>query len=503
MHRIIFKQAVSESIHNSTHRKTNIVATIGLNNSQEFLGKLVKAGMNVMRVNCSHGDHAHHQKSVDNLRNHLKTLEKQKQVALMLDIRGPKIRTGMLENKEVQYEPGDEFTMKLIPTKEIPNFKGNKQLVYCDYLSFPKTVDVGARILMDDGLMEVHCIGKGSDFIKVQVKNRAILAERKGVLIPGAVIDLPAVSEKDYADLLFAAKNNFDFVAASFIRKAAQVREVRSGLGDKGKTIKIVSKIENQEGLDNIDEIIKETDAVMVARGDLGTELPPEKIFAAQKMIIERCNFAGKPVITATQMLESMTHYPTPTRAECTDVANAILDGSDCVMLSGETAKGKYPTQSIDVMSKICHEVEEHINYENTFLNLFEHTERPMKVSEMMAASAVKLAYETRAKLLFCVTETGDTARYMSKYRPPMPIISLTANPIIARQSLMLRGIVPYLIEESDKGRSIDELIKEAYNWSVQKGYIQRKEGDLAICVHDSNPWDQQEESNNLRIIKI
>ena len=503
MHRIILKKYVEEQIHRSTQRKTGIVCTIGLNNSQDFLGSLVKTGMNIMRVNCSHGDHAHHQRSVNNLRNYLKTEESQKHVGLLLDIRGPKIRTGMLEHKEIFYEPGDEFIIKLVPTDQIPNHKGNKDLIYCDYLSFPTTVEIGGRILIDDGIMEVICKDKGPDYIKVIVKNKAVLAERKGVLIPGAIINLPAISAKDKADLHFAVKNNFDFVAASFIRKASQVREVREVLGEEGKHIKIVSKIENQEGLDNIDEIIKESDAIMVARGDLGTELPPQKIYLAQKTIIQKCNFAAKPVITATQMLESMTHYPTPTRAECTDVANSILDGTDCVMLSGETAKGKYPTIAIKTMADICHEVEEHIDYEQVFYKLFENTERPLSIHELISSSGVKIGYETRAKLLCNYTETGETSRFMSKYRPPIPIIAITANPTIARQSLMLRGVIPYLIPQESNKLQLDEIIKEVYKWTIRKGIITMGDSDKAIFIHDSNQNDMKEDANTLRVLKM
>lgn len=492
-------------VRETNHRQTGIVCTIGLNNSEDLIGELLENGMNVMRVNCSHGDHNHHQKSIDNLR-HCVAQSKDRQlkhVACLLDIRGPKIRTGMLEQKEIEYVPGDRFRIKLVPTAEIPNHRGTHEKIYCDYLSFPKTVKIGGRILIDDGLMEVVCIGKGDNYVDVEVRNKAVLSERKGVLIPGESIDLPAVSDKDKHDLMFAARNGFDFVAASFIRKAEQVREVRNILrGYGGDGIHIISKIENQEGLDNIDSIIEESDGIMVARGDLGVELPPEDIFAAQKMIIRKCNLKAKPVITATQMLESMTNYPVPTRAECTDVANAILDGTDCVMLSGETAKGKYPALTVKTMAKICRKAEEFVEYEADYVKLYEETQRPFNSGEMLAASAVKIAYEMQAKVIFVVTETGQTARCVAKYRPPIPIICLTYNERVAKQITVSKGVFPWLLTEEDRTRTLDEILPAAYKECIKNGYIDPKSGpQLGITLYDKNVWDNIEETTNLKLM--
>ena len=506
MYRSVFKQQIAKMVHESRHRQTGIVCTIGLNNSSEFITNLVENGMSIMRVNCSHGDHSHHQKSVDNLRAYMHKRNSHrghKQVGTLIDIRGPKIRTGLLQEKEYEYNVGNKFRIKLVPTAEIPNHRGNRDVIYCDYLSFPKTVKVGGRILIDDGLMEVQCTALGDDWVEVEVKNRAILCERKGVLIPGESIDLPAVSDKDKADLLFAARNGVDFVAASFIRKAEQVREVRDFLkGNNGHNIKIISKVENQEGLDNIDGIIQESDGVMVARGDLGVELPPEKIFSAQKMIIRKCNLSAKPVITATQMLESMTFYPVPTRAECTDVANAILDGTDCVMLSGETAKGKYPDLAVKTMNKICHGAEEAIDYETDFVRLFEETDKPVSANEMMAYSAVKIAYEMQAKLILVMTETGLTARYISKYRPPIPIICLTYDSSVARQVSINKGVISWLLQEEDKKKNLEQIFNDCYKESIQLGYINASDRDhaLGVGLYDRDIYDNREEVTNMKL---
>lgn len=495
-------ELISKEIRGSKHRKTGILCTVGMNNSSPFLESLIKSGMNVMRINCSHGDLNHHSNSINNLKEAIKNLKGRHIIGTLLDIRGPKMRIGLLGEKEIKFGVGDDLKIKLVPTKDLPSFKGNKEVIYCDYMKMPQSVNVGQRILIDDGMMQVMVTEIGADEIKVRTLNQAILKERKGVIIPGSFIDLPAVSEKDKKDIEFAVEKQVDFIAASFIQSAENVREVRKHLGEEGKNIKIVSKVENQSGLDNIDEIIKESDGVMVARGDLGTELPPEKMFSAQKSIINKCNLAGVPVITATQMLESMTNNPYPTRAECTDIANAILDGTDCVMLSGETANGQFPSLAVDTMSAIAKEAENRLEYQMLFDYLWKTTPRPFNKEELVAASAVRLAYEIKAKLILVYTKSPNTVRYVSKYRPYMPIVALSKSHSYTRSLGIYRGVIPHLLGDKYSFRTLEEIAIDTFEHFSSNGFI-HKEPDrqnIVLCIYSDQDDQEYRESSTLRV---
>jgi pyruvate kinase len=365
--------------------KTKIICTIGpKTQSVEKLGILVEAGMNVCRMNFSHGSHEYHLQTIKNIREYLKSCKTPKTVAVLLDTKGPEIRSGKLkDHKDIVLKQGQTFTFH-----NDQNALGDNTGVSTTYTSLSTTVVPGDRILVDDGLigMLVTKVDIVAQTVECVVENDGVLGETKGVNLPGKIIDLPAITEKDKGDIRFGIENGVDFIAASFIRKASDVMEIRELIKDT--KIKIISKIENQEGLDNFDDILRVSDGIMVARGDLGVEIPVETVARYQKMMIRKCNVAGKPVVTATQMLESMIVNPRPTRAEATDVANAVLDGTDCVMLSGETAKGAYPKEAVEMMGRVCREAEADVNYGELYPSLRRGLVLPIQVAEAVAANA-------------------------------------------------------------------------------------------------------------------
>lgn len=307
-----------------------------------------------------------------------------------------------------------------------------------------------------------------------------MLGQNKGVNLPGCKVDLPAITEKDKADILFGVERKIDFIAASFIRKKEDVYEIRKLLGDSN--IKIISKIENEEGLQNFEEILEASDGIMVARGDLGVEIDIQRVAMAQKMMIRECNLVGKPVITATQMLESMVSHPRPTRAEATDVANAVFDGTDCVMLSGETAKGKFPVECVKTMAKICLEAEKQINYRALYTSLRKHVLNKqggvMPVPESIASSAVKTSWDLNASLIIVLSDSGNTVRFVSKYRPHTPILCITSTEQTTRQILMTRGAMSYA---SSSMEGTDSLVEGAIAWATKKGYV--KSGEIVVTT--------------------
>ncbi|KAG3120835.1 Pyruvate kinase [Phytophthora idaei] len=391
-------------------RKTKIFCTLGPACwSEEGLLELIDAGMNVARFNFSHGDHASHLSCLTRLRGAL-TKRPNKNVAIMLDTKGPEIRTGFLANK-------DKVTIQkdsLIELTTDYEFLGDETKIACSYPQLPQSVKVGGSVLVADGSLVLTVTEIKDNGIVCRANNTATLGERKNINLPGCKVLLPTLTEKDEDDLInFGLVHGIDYIAASFVRTGQDIDNIRKVLGPRGRGIKIIAKIESHEGMENFDEILAKTDGIMVARGDLGMEIPPETVFLAQKMMIRKANLAGKPVVTATQMLESMITAPRPTRAECTDVANAVLDGTDAVMLSGESANGDYPTQAVEVMSATCLQAETAIHYNDVYQSLRNavlEVNGPMETAEAVASSAVKTAIDINAKMLVVLTETVNTA---------------------------------------------------------------------------------------------
>jgi len=476
-------------------RKTKIVCTIGPACWEiEQLEELVEAGLTVARLNFSHGDHPTHKRTLDRVREAAKNMNKH--VAIMLDTKGPEIRTGFFADdaKKIVLAKGETITL----TSDY-SFKGNKSKLACSYQSLATSVKQGQSILVADGslVLTVLSCDPAAGEVDCRIENNAVIGERKNMNLPGVHVDLPTCTEKDIDDIQnFACKYDLDFIAASFVRKASDVQFIRSKLG--GKDIKIISKIENLEGMENYGAILKESDVIMVARGDLGMEIPPEKVFLAQKMMIREANIAGKPVITATQMLESMINNPRPTRAECSDVANAVLDGTDCVMLSGETANGEHPTEAVKIMARTCVEAETAVNFgglyqaiRNSTLNRYGNLNTP----ESIASSAVKTAIDINSNCIIVCSESGTAARFIAKYRPGMPVYVLTTSATTARQcNGVLKGtestLLPCLAET-------DAVIAKTVKSLLSSGSV--KSGEPIVIVHGST--NKSGATNTMKII--
>jgi pyruvate kinase len=462
-------------------RRTKIVCTLGPACWEvPQLEKLIDAGMSVARFNFSHGDHSGHKACLDRLRQAAKN--KDHHVAVMLDTKGPEIRSGFFANdaKKICLVKGESIVL----TTDY-SFKGDNTKLACSYAALPSSVTVGQSILVADGslVLTVLSIDEAAGEITCRIENNAAIGERKNMNLPGVIVDLPTLTEKDISDIVdFGIKNDVDFIAASFVRKGSDVGHIRKILADNGgQHIKIICKIENLEGLENYNSILRLTDAIMVARGDLGMEIPPEKVFLAQKMMIREANLAGKPVITATQMLESMITNPRPTRAECSDVANAVYDGTDCVMLSGETANGPYFEEAVKVMANTCIEAESSINFDSLYQAVRNSSKAryQMANSDSLASSAVKTAIDIGAKLILILSESGNTARQVSKFRPSIPIAVLTPSEAVARQTNgILKGCYSFVVDSLE---DTDAIVQEVNTEIVSHGIA--KEGDLFVCI--------------------
>jgi pyruvate kinase len=417
--------------------------------------------------------------------------------AVMLDTKGPEIRTGFLKDgKPVQLKEGQEITISTDYS-----LKGDGNIITMSYKKLPVDLKPGNIILCSDGTITLTVLSCHPDngTVKCRCENTAVLGERKNVNLPGIVVDLPTLTDKDKEDILkWGVPNKIDMIALSFVRKGSDLVHVRQVLGPHAKNIKLMSKVENQEGVINFDEILRETDSFMVARGDLGMEIPVEKIFLAQKMMIYKCNLVGKPVVTATQMLESMIKSPRPTRAEATDVANAVLDGTDCVMLSGESAAGAYPELAVKIMARICVEAESSLDYGAIFKEMIRSAPLPMSPLESLASSAVRTANKARATLIVVLTRGGTTAKLVAKYRPAVPILSVVV-PVLttdsfdwtcsdespARHSLVHRGLIPMLAEGSAKAtdaESTEVILDAALKSASERGLC--KIGDAIVALH-------------------
>lgn len=452
-------------------RKTKLIFTIGpVSDNEETLSKLIEAGMNASRHNFSHGDHEEHRARIEAV----KKLRKQydKSIAVILDTKGPEIRTGNFEKGSLELQEGAEFT--LVCGEEVV---GDETQCSVTYDKLYSDVVVGSNILINDGLIALEVKWVEGNRIHCIVKNSGTIGNHKNMNVPGASINLPAITQKDIDDLKFGIEVGVDIIAASFIRKASDVLEIRKVLEKNGGSdILIFSKIENQEGVNNIDEILKFSDGIMVARGDLGVEIPIEQVPLTQKKIIEKCNKAGKPVITATQMLDSMIRNPRPTRAEASDIANAIFDGTDAIMLSGETANGKYPVEAAETMAKIAEAAENNINYA---LNL----KRKSKVHAPSVPNAISLAtcttaMDLNASAIITATQSGHTARMVSKYRPECPVIAATPYDYVARKLALNWGVFPII---TDMMYSTDELIEKSVEKALQTGFVRK--GDLVVIA--------------------
>ncbi|MEB8418759.1 pyruvate kinase [Enterococcus casseliflavus] len=477
-------------------KKTKIVSTLGpASNSVEIISQLIEAGANVFRFNFSHGDHEEQLARMTMVREAVKKTGKD--VGILLDTKGAEIRTTVQNTTEadfgragyIQFNVGDETRISMDP-----EHKGTKEKIAVTYPGLFEDVHVGGHILFDDGLidMEIKEKDEATRELVVVVKNAGMLGSRKGVNAPGVSISLPGITEKDAEDIRFGLDNDIDFIAASFVRKAQDVLEIREILEEKDMThVQIFSKIESQEGIDNIDEIIKVSDGIMVARGDMGVEIPAEEVPMVQKSIIKKCNAAGKSVITATQMLESMQQNPRPTRAEASDVANAVFDGTDATMLSGESANGDYPVEAVATMARIDVEAEKALSENSTFqINQFDKTD----VTETIGLSVARAAKNLGVKTIVAATESGYTAKMISKYRPDADILAVTFDERTKRGLMLNWGVYPTVAE---KPSTTDEMFELAAKQAVDLGFA--KEGDL-ILITAGVPVGERGTTNVMKI---
>lgn len=450
-------------------KRTKIVCTLGpASDKEDVLTQLVENGLNVCRFNFSHGSHEEHKVRLDLVK---KVREKLNQpIAILLDTKGPEIRTGQFAEPEVLLEEGQKFTITM------NDVIGTKEMCTVSYKDLAKDVVSGDTILIDDGLVGLRVEEVNGEDIICVVENSGIVKNHKGVNVPGVKINLPAITPKDRSDIEFGISQGIDFIAASFVRKASDVLAIREILEENNATdIQIISKIENQEGVDNLDEILEVSDGIMVARGDLGVEIPTEEIPVVQKMMIKRCNEVGKPVITATQMLDSMIRNPRPTRAEVTDVANAIYDGTDAIMLSGETAAGKYPVEAVKTMATIAKRTEQTLDYNRI---LKENSKNNNTVTDAISHATCSTAVDLNASAIITSTSTGYTARMVSKFRPNCPIIATTNNEKVMRQLGLSWGV--YTVK-SEKAINTDEVIENSIDAAKNAKYINN--GELVVIT--------------------
>lgn len=471
-------------------KKTKIVSTLGpASNSVETIAKLIEAGANVFRFNFSHGDHEEQLSRMNMVREAIKLTGKD--VAILLDTKGAEIRTTVqgTESGKIEFNIGD-----IVRISMDGEHVGSKEKIAVTYPGLYDDVHVGGHVLFDDGLIDMKILEKdeANRELVTEVQNAGILGSRKGVNAPGVSISLPGITEKDAADIRFGLDNDINFIAASFVRKAQDVLEIREILEEKNMThVQIFSKIESQEGIDNIDEILKVSDGIMVARGDMGVEIPAEMVPMVQKTIIKKCNAAGKAVITATQMLESMQHNPRPTRAEASDVANAVFDGTDATMLSGETANGQYPVEAVSTMARINMEAEKQLAKIGTYkINNFDKTD----VTETIGIAVATAAKNLGVKTIVAATESGHTAKMISKYRPDADILAVTFDERTKRGLMLNWGVYPTVTE---KPTTTDEMFELATKKAVELGFA--KEGDL-ILITAGVPVGERGTTNVMKI---
>lgn len=473
-------------------RKTKIVCTMGPNtNDREMMKQLALSGMDVARFNFSHGDHEEHKGRLELLKSVREELGIP--VAALLDTKGPEIRTGVLkDDKKVTLVEGQEY---VLTTKEVPT---DDKICYINYEQLHEDVVPGNKILIDDGLiaMEVEKV-EGTE-IHCRVLNGGELGAKKGVNVPNVKIKLPALTDKDREDIIFGIHEGFDFIAASFVRTADAIREIKKILEEHDYEMGVIAKIENAEGIENLDEIIEAADGIMVARGDMGVEIPAEKVPYIQKTIIRKCNEACKIVITATQMLDSMIRNPRPTRAEVSDVANAIYDGTDAVMLSGETAMGKYPVEALSMMAHIAENTESHLNYEELLLERARH--RNSGISAAVSYASVMTAHNLNAAAIVTPSMSGYTPRMVSEFRPQAAIVATSPNAQVLRQLQLVWGVkaiyAPYQANS-------DEVVNSSVELAKLRGLV--KEDDLIVLTAGMTGGRTRDQgvTNSIRVLTV
>ena len=471
-------------------RRTKIVCTIGPScNTQEGITNLFLHGMNVARINFSHGTHETHERSIKYIRKTAK--ENDYSIAVLMDLQGPKIRVGQMKHSGQVLEDG---ALVKITGKEV---EGTNKVIPIDYKSLAQEAEVGDKILFDDGLLEVKITNKFDDELEAKVVVGGLLKSRKGVNLPNVDISIPALTEKDEKDLEFGLKQDVDFVALSFVRSAKEVKNLKQRIKNAGSEATVIAKIEKPEALEVIDEIIDVADGIMVARGDLGIEIATEEVPFVQKMIIEKCRKFGKPVITATQMLDSMIINPRPTRAESSDVANAVLDGTDAVMLSAETAAGKYPMEAVNVMDRICRKIEERRLQLYNSLQYRKPNLKEKQIIESIAFSCIAMADNVEASVISTITHSGNTARRIAKFRPKVPIFAFTETQKVRRQLNLVWGVQSVRLDELF---DTDKSVRIMEHYLEDRGMV--KVGDRVI-IATGMPTAQRGRTNMIKVSTI
>ncbi|MBJ6750528.1 pyruvate kinase [Geomonas anaerohicana] len=471
-------------------RRTKIVATVGpASDSEQMLDTLIHAGVDVFRLNFSHGDYASKAAVIGHIRK--LSQEHEHAVAILGDLQGPKIRTGLMAGGSMQLEAGSEV---VVTTREV---LGQDNLIPTIYQGLPRDVKPEDRILLDDGLMELKVLRVEGDDVRCQVVTGGLLKDRKGINLPGAKVSAPALTEKDKEDLQFCMEQQLDYVALSFVREASDVTELKEIIDRAGSPLRIIAKIEKPEAVLNFAAILRVSDGIMVARGDLGVELNPEKVPLIQKRIIRSCNDAGKPVITATQMLESMVNNPRPTRAETSDVANAILDGTDAIMLSAETASGKYPVEAVSMMVQVARDIETDPQLMAQCCKTPNGQSSLPNISEVIGMAACRAAESVKASAILAFTQTGSTAALVSKYRPAQPIIAVTPSPMVRRSLALYAGV--HALRVDIEGDTESQIISvEAAVLAM--GWL--KKGDLVVITMGS-PLSSPGTTNLMKVHRL
>lgn len=473
-------------------RRAKIVCTLGpATTESEILEKLLAGGMDVARLNFSHGSHEQHAEVVKRLRS--ASLKVRKAVGILGDLQGPKIRTGRLKEGQTLLKEGAEYSITTDET--VP---GDDFIVSTTYPHLAADVNVGDRILIDDGLLELKVLHTDKkQLVRTEVIHGGILKNNKGINLPGVALRADALTPKDREDLIFGIKIGIDYIALSFVRQPADIDMAREAMTEAGRVVPVIAKLEKPEAIARLDAILDKTDGVMVARGDLGVEIPPEEVPAIQKDIIRRANLRGLPVIVATQMLNSMTEHPRPTRAEASDVANAIFDGADAVMLSGETASGRYPLESVEMMDRIVVAAESTMRVQNKVSPIIEAQRIPAPFPEVIAGVATRAARDSGAKLIAAFTLSGRTARLLSYYRPTVPIIAFSPNQEVRRSLALVWGVLPRVLEPIQK---TEEMIRRVEEELLSRGLAAK--GDRIVIVFGA-PVGQPGKINSLRLHTI